>query len=173
MTTVSADTYFRRGIASLNARDAARAATHFEEAICAERLKGAIRPRARFLSYYGLSRALANGATREAIQACELALARDSFDPTLHLNLARVYLLAHRMARALEVLERSRSLHPGDRAIESLLARVDRRHPPIIPGLGRDHLCNRLLGRVRMGLHRRRAADWDLRRAFRQGAALS
>lgn len=173
MTSVSADTHFRRGIAALNARDAARAATHFEEAIYAERLQGAIRPRARFLSYYGLSRALTNGATREATQACELAVARDSFDPTLHLNLARVYLLAHRKSRALEVLERARSLHPGHPALEGLLARVDRRARPVFDSLGRDHGVNRLFGRVRTGFRRRAGAEWDLGRAFRKGAALS
>jgi len=173
MTTIGADTHFRRGMAALNARDAARAATHFEEAICAERLRGAIRPRARFLSYYGLGRALANGATREAIQACELAVARDSFDPTLQLNLARVYLLAHRTSRALEILERALSLHPGDRALEALLARVDRRACRVVIGLKRDHLLNRTLGRVRAGFHRHRRANWDLGRAFRRGAALS
>ena len=43
MATISAETHFRKGMAALNARDAARAATHFEEAICAERLRGAIR----------------------------------------------------------------------------------------------------------------------------------
>jgi len=171
--TIGADTHFRRGIAALNGRDAARAAAHFEEAICAERLAGAIRPRARFLSYYGLSRALANGATRESIQACELALARDSLDPTMHLNLARVYLVAHRTSRALEILERACSLHPGDLALESLLARVDRRLPPVIVGLGRDHPVNRVLGRVRTGFRGNGRAEWDLRRAFRRGAALS
>ena len=173
MTSVSADTHFRRGIAALNSRDAARAATHFEEAVYAERLRGAIRPRARFLSYYGLSRALTNGATREAIQACELAVARDSFDPTLHLNLARVYLLAHRTTRALEILERALSLHPGDRALEALLTRVDRRAHPVVGRMHRDSVLNRALGRVRAGFHRNGRAKWDLGRAFRRGAALS
>jgi predicted Zn-dependent protease len=173
MTTLSADSHFRRGIAALNARDAARAASHFEEAIYAERLRGAIRPRARFLSYYGLSRALTNGATREAIQACELAVARDSFDPTLHLNLARVYLLAHRKSRALDVLERARRLHPGHAALEALLAKVDRRCRPVVVGLGRNHTVNKVLGRVRTGLRRRARTEWDLGRAFRKGAALS
>jgi len=173
VTTVSADGQFRKGMAALNARDATRAVTFFEEAICTERLSGAIRPRARFLSYYGLARALANGATREAVQACELAVARDSFDPTLHLNLARVYLLAHRTTRALEILERARRLHPGDRALESLLARVDRRAAPTLTGLDRDHPLNRFLGRVRGSFRRNGRAEWDLRRAFRRGAALS
>ena len=173
MTSVSADTHFRRGIAALNERDSARAATHFEEAIYAERLQGAIRPRARFLSYYGLSRALTNGATREATQACEVAVARDSFDPTLHLNLARVYLLAHRKTRALEVLERARGLHPGHPALEALLKRVDRRSRPVVRKLGREHAFNRVLGRVRTGFQRRARSEWDLGRAFRKGAALS
>jgi hypothetical protein len=42
-----------------------------------------------------------------------------------------------------------------------------------MPKLGRDHALNRLLGRVRTGFRRRAQAEWDLRRAFRKGAALS
>ena len=173
MTAIGEETHFRRGIAALNARDASRAATHFEQAILAERLRGAIRPRARFLSYYGLGRALANGATREAIQACEIAVARDSFDPTLQLNLARVYLLARRMSRALQILERALTLHPGDPALKALLGRVNRRSRPVVARLNRDHILNRTLGRARAGFRRNGHSDWDLRRAFRKGAALS
>jgi len=139
----------RRGVAALNAGDAEEAARWFERAITVDRQRGMKRPRPRFVSFYGLALALAGKSRREAVQACELALARDSFDPKLHLNLARVFLLFQRTTRALEVLERGLKLHPGNVALSNLLRRADRRQPPTFPSLSRDHLLNRSLGRMR------------------------
>jgi tetratricopeptide (TPR) repeat protein len=159
-------------MAALKTGDAARAAANFEEALRADRIRGCLRPRGRFLSYYGLACALAGPPKRAAIQACELALARDSFDPRLHLNLGRVYLLARRRSRALAVLERGIRLHPGDAMISALLARVDRRKQPVIGSLGRDHPLNRAMGRARYTFRRPSDPDWDLRSSFRAGRGL-
>ena len=136
-------------------------------------MRGTVRPRVLFLSYYGLSRALSGTVDREAIQACELAVARDSFDARLHLNLGRAYLLAGRTTRALSILERAVRLHPGDRSLSSLLAKADRRSRPVVTAFGRDSLLNRCLGRVRHSLGGSSTKGWDLGHAYRQNGTLN
>ena len=162
------EVHYNRGMAALKVGDAARAMTHFEDAIHADRLRGNLRPRVLFLSYYGLSRALAGRTDHEAVQACELSVARDSFDPRLHLNLGRIYLLTKQRTRALAVLERGLQLHPGDKPLALLLTRVDRRSPPTVARLGRDHLLNRCMGRVRKTFGQGAREEWDFRRAYQR-----
>jgi hypothetical protein len=157
---------------ALKAGDARRAVANFEEAMRADRMRGTLRPRGKFLSYFGLAGALANSPSREHIQACELALARDSFDPRLHLNLARVCLLARKTTRALAILERGLRLHPGDRLMTSLLHRVDRRRQPVIGKLDRDHVLNRAMGRARYTFRRPTPPAFDLRSSYRRGQGL-
>jgi tetratricopeptide (TPR) repeat protein len=163
---------FRRGLAALKAGDAKQAAVKFDLAIRADRMRGILRPRGRFLSYYGLACALNGRQSREAIQACELALARDSFDHILHLNLARVLLIARKHSRALAVLERGLRLFPGDRLMTELLEKVDRRRQPVLRGLGRDNLLNRAMGRARYTFRRPANGGWDFRAAYRKSRSL-
>jgi tetratricopeptide (TPR) repeat protein len=166
------EVHYNRGMAALKAGRPARAMGHFEDAIHADRLRGNLRPRVLFLSYYGLARALDGRADHEAVQACELSVARDSFDPRLHLNLGRVYLMAGKSTRALAVLERGLGLHPGDRPLASLLDKVDRRSPPTLTRLGRDHLLNRAIGRLRKSLGAAPRGQWDFRRAYLRSRSL-
>ena len=166
------EVHYNRGMAALKAGEPSRAMTHFEDAIHADRLRGNLRPRVLFLSYYGLSRGLAGRPDREAVQACELSVARDSFDPRLHLNLGRVYLLARKQTRALAVLERGLQLHPGDKHLAALLDKVDRRSPPAVERLGRDHLLNRCVGRVRKTFTGATRGTWDFRRAYQRSREL-
>jgi tetratricopeptide (TPR) repeat protein len=163
---------FRRGLAALKAGDAKEAAVKFDLAIRADRMRGILRPRGRFLSYYGLACALNGGTPKESIQACELALARDSFDHILHLNLSRALLIARKYTRALAVLERGLRLFPGDRLMGELLAKVDRRKQPVMRRLGRDHLLNRTMGRARYTFRRPTRPAWDFRNAYRQNKRL-
>lgn len=150
----------------MNEGDAVEAVRWFERAIAFDRERGRARPRPRFVSFYGLALALAGKNRREAVQACELALARDSFDPKLHLNLARVHLLLQRTTRALAVLERGLRIHPGNVALSNLLRRADRRNRPAFPTLGRDHLFNRSLGRMRSAFRRPEQKRWVAQQRF-------
>src|SRR5258706_15795753 len=100
MPILSAENSFRRGLVALVDGDPATAADHFHASILIEVQHGVTRPQMRYLSYYGLSRAQAHGATAQTIQACETASRRDFFSPELLLNLGRVYLLAGKTAEA-------------------------------------------------------------------------
>jgi hypothetical protein len=123
----------------------------------AERKQGVARPSMRFLSYHGLSRALAEGVSREAIEACERAARRDDFDPDLMANLAWIYLLANRRTSALATLERGLRLETDNRRLRALHRRVERRARPVLPRFDRSHFLNRSLGRLRRSLLGRRS----------------
>jgi hypothetical protein len=106
----------------------------------------------RFLSYYGLSRALAEGVSRESIEACERAAQWDDFDPDLMANLGWIYLLANRRTSALAALERGLRLDADNPRLRALLLRADRRSRPVLRRLPRSHALNRALGRLRRSL---------------------
>jgi hypothetical protein len=102
----------------------------------------------RCLSYYGLSLALAEGISHEAIEVCELAVAQDDGDPDLFANLGWIYLLAHRRAHALAVLGRGLQLDPGNRRLRALIQRAEQRSQPMLPRWPRSHVLHRSLGRL-------------------------
>lgn len=157
MPILSAENQFRKGLAALVDNDPRTAASHFHSAIQIERQRAVARPQMRYLSYYGLSLAQSQGASPEAIRACEAAARRDFFNPDLFLNLGRVYMLAGKTTRALETLERGRKLAPRNPTIAAEIAKIDRRARPPIPALDRDHPINRALGRMRAAVKSRAA----------------
>jgi len=159
MPILSAENTFRRGLAALVDGDAAAAAEHFQSAILVEVQHGVRRPQMRYLSYYGLSRAQAHGATPQAIQACETAARRDFFNPDLLLNLGRVYLLAGKTTKALAAFQRGLELAPRHKALLAEHAKVDRREAPPLTVVSRSHPLNRALGKLRWSL-RARAPRW-------------
>src|SRR5262245_51468779 len=77
MPILSAENHFRQGLAALVDGDPNVAAEHFRTAIQIERQRHVRRPQMRYLSYFGLSLALAHGPTQESILACETAARRD------------------------------------------------------------------------------------------------
>ena len=147
-----AEQFFRKGVGRLSEQRAAEAARHFLTAIQLEREHGVRRPEMRYLSYFGLSLALAEGSVQEAITVCETAVARQPENPDLHLNLARVHLTAGDPASALQAAEAGLALDPGHRELLSLLRAVDRRRRPPLRFLTRDHPVTRVLGRLRASL---------------------
>lgn len=148
---------FEKGVRALAEGRAKEAVEYFETAITMERERGVVRPTMRYLSYYGLSVAMADRPTREAVRACETAASRDRFDALLLVNLGKVYLLSGQPTRALSAFERARRMDPTNPRIKRALARADRRGRPAIPFLGRDHRLNRSLGRLRSSLFSRRS----------------
>lgn len=151
MPILSAENYFRRGLLALAENNAAEAAGHFESAVRVEREHNVVRPQMRYISYLGLSLAQAHRAP-EAIQACEMAARGEPYNPDLLLNLGRVHLMTGRLTLALATLERGRRLAPWHKGIAIELAKVDRRKPPTLRFLSRDHALNKLLGKWRAGL---------------------
>lgn len=158
MPLQGAEQFFRKGVARLGEARAAEAARDFLSAMQLEREHGVRRPEMRYLSFYGLSLALAHGSLREAIVACETALGRQPENPDLHLNLARVYLLAGKPARALQAAAGGLRRDPSHRELRALVRACERRRRPPLRFLTRDHPVNRVLGRLRASLRGREKA---------------
>ena len=155
MNTLAARNQFRNGLMALVDRNFAEAAEFFRAAMEAERnLSEAGRCKARSLSYYGLSLALADRPTRQAIEACEMAVRADSKDPDLHLNLGRVLALAGRTTRALAAFGAGLALNPEHRGLRAEGSKIDRRKRPVVPFLNRSHPLNHGLGRLKATLNK-------------------
>ncbi len=155
MANLSAEILYRKGLAALGKNDLVEATNLFRSATLIERERGAVRPRMRYVSYFGLALAQQRGPIPEAVQACERAARYDCWDPELQLNLARVYLMSGRTRRALMALERGRQLDPTHQTLRAELAKVDRRAKPVIPWLSRNNALNVSLGKVRASMSRR------------------
>jgi tetratricopeptide (TPR) repeat protein len=155
MSQPSAENSFRRGLVALSGGDPETASSHFQAAIVIERQQGVARTQMRYLSYYGLSRALAKGATPQAIEACEVAARRDEFNADLLCNLGRVYLLAGKTTKALAAFERGLALNPSHKALAVEIAKVERRNTPPLSVVSRDHALNKWLGRLLWSLRSR------------------
>jgi len=152
MPLQDAEQFFRRGVACLADDRAAEAARHFLSSIQLEREHGVRRPEMRYLSYFGLSLALAGGSVEEAVRTCRTALAQQPRNPDLHLNLARVHLLAGDAVSALKTGTEGLVVDPEHRELRSLVEAVERRRRPALRFLTRNHPVNRVLGRLRASL---------------------
>jgi len=155
MSILAARNQYRNGLMALVDGRFAEASACFREAIDLERSANASgRCSARSLSYHGLSLALCDRATPEAIQACEMAVRADRADPDLRLNLGRVLALAGRRTRALAEFETGLGLNPDHKVLRAEIAKLDRRSRPVVPFLSRDHVINHWLGRLRAAMNR-------------------
>ena len=149
MASLSAEIYFKKGLAALVAQNFEDASKLFRQALDLERDRGARHPDMRYLSYYGLSLARAGHSTSTAIQACRTAAMKQRGDPVLYLNLGRVYLLARRIGPAAAAFEQGLAVAPDHKVLARELAEIDRRAKPVLSMVSRSHPLNRWLGRVR------------------------
>ncbi len=141
--------HFKTGLKCLAQRRYPEATGFFEEAMRIDAESGALRPQMRYRSYCGLSGALAGRPTHDHLRLCKEAADADTFDPVLQLNLAKVYARAGRITQALATIQLGLRLDPSHEGLTVLLSKVERRAPPILPRLGRDHAINRSIGRLR------------------------
>ena len=140
---------FRKGLAMLSVNRHEEAVAFFESAM---RLAGdsqVVSRKMKYLSYYGLSVALADRPTKEAIKACEVAAKSNFFSAEMQLNLGRVYTLAGKTTRALAAFERGLQRNPKSEALKAEITAAERRRHPPVPWLKRNHPINRFLGRAR------------------------
>jgi tetratricopeptide (TPR) repeat protein len=161
MPILSAENAFRKGLTALVDGNPEGASELFQSAILIELQHGVRRPQMRYLSYYGLSRAQARGATPDTIQACETASRRDFFNPDLLLNLGRVFVLAGKTSKALATFHRGLELAPKHKALLAEYAKIDRREMPPLSIVSRSHPLNKMLGKLRWSL-RSKAPKWML-----------
>lgn len=156
MSEIEPNSHYRAGLKALKSGQEERAMLHFSAALDGQMARGGNDGDAgRYLSYYGLSLALSRGANHEALRACQRAITMDDCDGDLYYNLARVYLMARKKTRAMDIIARGLRVDPGHRRLSSLQRGEDRRRPPVVRMFDRDHPLNRSLGRLRYNLSRR------------------
>ena len=149
MPVLTAENSFREGLVALVEGRPADASRCFESAMQTERNHSTARPQMRYLSYYGLSFAMAHGPTREAIRACETAASNEFYNPDMLLNLGKVYMMAGKTTRAMEAFERGIRLSPRHKGLKAAQGRSERRKRRSVGWLRRDHPVNYWLGRMR------------------------
>ena len=136
MASLSAEIYFKKGLAALVAQNFEDASKLFRQALDLERDRGARHPDMRYLSYYGLSLARAGHSTSTAIQACRTAAMKQRGDPVLYLNLGRVYLLARRIGPAAAAFEQGLAVAPDHTDLLATDLEIDAAHRLEHPLLG-------------------------------------
>ena len=102
-----------------------------------------------FLSYVGMLSAVAEKRYLAGENLCRKALEMKWNHPQLYLNLAEVYHQAGRDGEAMATLRRGFISAGRDARIRRALEKIDGRRAPILSSLGRSHLLNRILGRLR------------------------
>jgi len=102
-----------------------------------------------FLSYVGMLCAVAEKRYVAGEKLCREALEIKCNHAQLYLNLAEVYRQAGRHRDAMKTLQKGFVSTGRDVRIRRALEKIDGRRPPILSSLGRSHLLNRILGRLR------------------------
>jgi hypothetical protein len=101
------------------------------------------------LTYFGYGIAAHQNRIADGIRFCKAGVDRESWRVENHLNLARTYLLAGSVKRAIAALEYGLSLDPDHAGMLTLRVSLGMRRPPPISFLVRSHPLNRILGKIR------------------------
>ena len=158
MKTAAPDRSFARGLRCLDEGRTIEALAYFEASLRLEESAPNIARRARYLSYYGYSLALALGRTKEGLSICRKAADSEFFTPDILLNLARVQRLSKDRKGAWETLMRGLSIDPEHAGIKTEIRTMGLRRRPAIPFLKRSNPLNVAAGKmaVKPALKRRK-----------------
>lgn len=102
-----------------------------------------------YISFLGLSIARAEQKWDRASELCESAVQLKPKEIKFHLNLAQVYALAGLRDKALDTLENASKFFGDDARLKRARAKMVKRRALVLPFLGRKHLLNRELGKLR------------------------
>jgi len=105
-------------------------------------------------SYYAYCIAKERGLIRNAITLCKEALEKDPENPTIYLNLGRIYILSKDMPEAIKTLREGFS-KGKDEFIIVELNKLGTRRKPILPFLSRKNPLNKYLGLIASRLFKR------------------
>jgi tetratricopeptide (TPR) repeat protein len=100
------------------------------------------------LSTYGLALGQ-TGKLKQGIEICSAALSHARSNASLHINLARLYVLAGARRKAIDAIERGLRACPRHPGLSRLRDEIGVRRRPVIPLLSRNHPANVALGRLR------------------------
>ena len=144
-----AEDSFRKGVKALESRFRQKEAMAFFEAsllLDSRAQKSSGQPRYR--SYYGLCLSSTKGKMREALMLCRKATKDEFYNYEVWFNLGKVEREAGNHHKAHKALVRALHLSPRKAEIREELESLGLRREPIFSFLSRDHVLNRLMGRM-------------------------
>ena len=105
-------------------------------------------------AFQAICLAVAGKDPEAALSFAKQLVTENPLDSCSHYALGRVLLLAGNRLGAFRKFDDARRLSRSDPFMICELAKVDKRRPPVIESLARDHFLNILLGRIRSLLGR-------------------
>ena len=144
-----AEDSFRKGVKALKNRFKQKEAMAFFEAsllLDSRAQKSSGQPRYR--SYYGLCLSTTKGKMKEALKLCRKATKDEFYNYEVWFNLGKVEREAGNQHKAHKALVRALHLSPRKTEIREELKNLGLRRTPMFSFLGRDHVLNRLMGRI-------------------------
>jgi predicted Zn-dependent protease len=134
---------FKSGVRFLRDAHPTDALQHFRNAVAQEPQNP------YYLSFLGLSTALAERDWIKALELCQDALRLKRGELQLHLNLVEVYVAANRLEEAVRALDAAEGQFGADGRIGRIRKRLGRRRQPVLQFLARGNFLNRKLGQLR------------------------
>ncbi|MEA2601137.1 MAG: hypothetical protein QOF89_2129 [Acidobacteriota bacterium] len=105
-----------------------------------------------FYSYLGYGIALREQRVREGLKLCRHSVKVEFYEADNYLNLARTCLLARDRSGAVRAVRDGLRIDPHHPGLLAVRTELGVRGQPMLPFLGRSHLVNRILGRLRHAL---------------------
>jgi tetratricopeptide (TPR) repeat protein len=138
MRNMQAEEIYEKGLHALSNGHVYLALVCFEQAMNLEKTP-------IYCSYFAYCLAKARGQFREATALCTEALEKDPHNSVHHLNLGRIYLLAGKREKALQILREGMPFDQNNEIFREL-EMMGTRRPPVIPSLQREHPLNKYCG---------------------------
>jgi tetratricopeptide (TPR) repeat protein len=132
------ETHLEKGVEFLTQGDMLSALYHFEKAFSMDNS-------ALISSYYAFCIAKERGQFSKAISLCKEAIREEPQNPSLYLNLGRIYHLSNRKADAVKTLREGLKFEANQQIVEEL-TKLGTRKPPVLPFLKRNNPLNKYLG---------------------------
>ena len=144
MDAMQAKKLMEKGITCLDKGWAADAVPYFEK------VRNKYGPIASVLSWLGLAIARSKeGDLRPAEMLCKEAIEQEYYNPSYYRNLAEVYLIWGKKAKAIEILRQGMKITKGDEVLIKELNKLGLRKKSAISFLSRSNILNIYCGVIR------------------------
>ena len=145
---------FQRGLKYFRLRQYESALSEFRYAVACEDVQEMKLKEPLYISYYGITLALAKQKHELAQKLCRIALMRGDFYPEIFVNLGHVYEYSGKKQLAIETFRNGYRRHLGNSEILAELQRLSPRSKSPVPFLDRNHILNKFTGIIIRRGHR-------------------
>jgi tetratricopeptide (TPR) repeat protein len=137
---------FHKGLKYFRLRQYENALLEFRNAVACEDVQEMKNKDPLFISYYGITLALANSKFQLAQKLCRIALTKGESFPETFVNLGHVYEYSGKKQMAIDTFRNGYRRHLGNVEILSELQRLSPRSKSPVPFLDRDNFVNKYAG---------------------------